>query len=273
LRGKRQSLALRVAFACSHCLASRPNDNTTPACSHTPRAAHAALHVQAALVAREEAVSASWGVLEGTQGAGDASSASPLPLLQKNSSPSTAARPPVSSRSAYAQLLPRGRPDARTRLGGGVLSAAELFARPPPTAAQLRSPSPPFLASRNASSAGPAHPRAIAAMQARLVHATTKLAAVDSRRRAADEARAIADAAAAAARGNAAALQRQNERLREELAAALQEVDIREAECALLADLVNAYRAAAGDADDAQEEAAAHAGAEVDARVWSSVQR
>jgi len=88
----------------------------------------------------------------------------------------------------------------------------------------------------------------LAALQARCTQLVGRLAGEEGRRRAADEARARAEAALEAERRRSAAAEREAARLRAELEAAARELDVKEAECALLAGMVN----------EAQQAAAAH---------------
>ena len=85
------------------------------------------------------------------------------------------------------------------------------------------------------------------ALQARCTQLVARLAGEEGRRRAADEARARAEAALEGERRRCAAAEREAGRLRAELEAAAGELDIKEAECALLAGMINeAHTAAAG---------------------------
>jgi len=124
-------------------------------------------------------------------------------------------------------------------LGGGVISAEQLFAR-----GRSASPAP-----RSAVAASPGAGAGVAALQARLTQAVARAAAETNRRRAAEEGRALLlDQRDAAQRRNAALeaeLQHMHAALtsaRDALADAAREVAVKEEECAIMADMLREAR-------------------------------
>jgi hypothetical protein len=126
-------------------------------------------------------------------------------------------------------------------LGGGVISAEELFA----SRGRSASPSPAF---RAAAAVSPSPARqaggGVAALQARLTQLAARAAAETNRRRAAEEGRAAVVEQRDAAMRRAAALEAELQHMhaaltsaRDALADAAREVAIKEEECAIMADM------------------------------------
>ena len=174
-----------------------------------------------------------------------------------------------SATDTYVKLLPARRPvspfavkhaphsahpSARALLGGsGSLTAEALFAQDRPADSHA---SPVRAGGRV--SAGQVVPsalkalqanvsqRGVAALQARVRELTKHLSGEESRRRAADEERAAAEGAAREAYSREARTRRECESLHRQLEEAQQEIAVKEAECTLLAQLVQELRAQLG---------------------------